>query len=125
MGSSIDKAVKGAQAALRRADDRAVTYRRPSSGDSIDLKVVKGNTRFQANDVDGLTTDFEVEDFLIDVPALTFDGVKAKPQAGDRVEEGDLVYEVMAPGGSEPAWRFLDASHTTYRIHTKLIDDGS
>ena len=120
--------MRGAQSALRRAAGRRITYRRPSSGggsESVDLTAVKGTSRYNATETDGLTTEVNIEDFLIDVAALRLGGSAVQPKAGDRIEEGGLTYEVMAPGGNEPAWRHLDAGRTTYRIHTKLIDDGA
>ena len=121
----LDQALKGAQSALRRTAGRSVTYRRPSASQSVELTAVKGSTRYQAGDTDGLVTTVNVEDFLVEAAALTLGGSVAQPVAGDRIDEGNLTYEVMAPGGSEPAWRYMDAGRTTLRIHTKLIDDGS
>lgn len=99
---------------------------------SADAVAVPAETRFEQ------PTDFvfvgllRVRDFLIEASAYGFGAGAVEPEPGDYVREtladGSVeVFEVMSPGGREPAWRWSDRGRTTYRVHTKRVatEEGS
>lgn len=59
-------------------------------------------------------------DYLIPAADLVLGGLAVEPARGDRITEGSLVFEVIAPGG-EPAWRWSDPQRTRYRVHCKQV----
>ena len=89
-----------------------VVYRR-IGGNAHTVKAVVGRTVFRSTDVDGIWTRIETRDFIVPRGSLGFE-----PQVGDEIEFLGCTYEVLSPNG-EPAWRWSDAFHTAYRIHTK------
>ncbi|MBQ6140750.1 MAG: hypothetical protein IJI54_05630 [Kiritimatiellae bacterium] len=91
-----------------------VTYK-PLGGRAFAVKAVAGRTVFRSADVDGIWTRMETRDFIVPKELLPLE-----PQVGDEIEFLGYTYEVLAPSG-EPAWRWSDAYHTAYRIHTKDI----
>lgn len=106
-----------------------VTYQRGQ--DSVDVPATTGQTVFRFDDPSsygGATIRYVSRDFIVRVEHLTLDGVRVEPHRGDRVLEtsnGTLyTHEVMPPGGDEPEWRYSDPQRTTYRIHTKLIEES-
>ena len=103
---------------------RTVIYER--GNDSVDLPATAGQTDFNLTDDYGAAIRYVSRDFLITVTDLVINGSVTEPKRGDRIREtvGDVTYvhEVMGPGAFEPDWRYSDPHRTTYRIHTKQID---
>lgn len=91
-----------------------VTYRR--GDESLSVQATIGRTEFDLADESGILQRVESRDFLITVAELEY----GLPRAGDRIVEGERVYEVM-PFGDSPAWRYSDQYGLTLRIHTKAI----
>ena len=83
-----------------------------------------GKTIFKTFDGYGAEIRTESRDFLIPAAAYFPTGVQSEPVRGDQIRETTgatvFIYEVVAPG-SEPHFRYSDASRKTLRIHTKLI----
>ena len=46
-------------------------------------------------------------------------GVLTRPQPGDRITDGALVFEVLPAGDDEPCYRFSGPDRQMLRIHTK------
>jgi len=100
-----------------------VTYQRGI--DSVVVPATIGQTVFRFDSQDGATIRTVSRDFLIRAADLILNGLATEPQRGDRITETDggktFTYEVMSPGGNEPAWRYSDPYRRTLRIHTKGI----
>lgn len=102
---------------------RLVTYSRGVDG--VELLATIGRTEFEQDDGYNLVQRSEARDFIIDAEALEIKGSPVTPAEGDQVrmtrEPGKVdVYEVAA-FGAEPPYRWSDAYHTTYRVHTKHV----
>lgn len=70
---------------------------------------------FELTDSNGVVLQIQTRDYL-----LTASSLNGPPKAGDRILDGERVYEV-SDFGSEPAWRWSDSFRQTYRIHTKEV----
>ncbi|MEM6503895.1 MAG: hypothetical protein AAF711_00360 [Planctomycetota bacterium] len=120
------------QSAAWLADQRdthlssSVTYQR--GGDSVHVPATTGQTVFRFDDAAGGTVRFVSQDFLIRAGDLVINGEAIEPRRGDQIIEtaNGKVYthEVMPFGNDEPEWRYSDPQRTTYRIHTKLIEQS-
>lgn len=108
--------------------DLAVPVRYERGDLGVDLeKVGVGESTFEVSDEQGLLTEVRVRDYFIPAIDLVLPGVGfALPKKGDRIIETIAgkahVYEVLPPGGSEPAWRWMDPAQLHLRVHTKLIE---
>jgi hypothetical protein len=104
-----------------------VTYSRPALG-SVVVQSMRGETVQDLEDESGFLIRAESRDFIIKRNQLRINDTLIEPEEGDEIiEERDgvtLTYEV-ASIGSEPHHRFADPFRLQYRIHTKLISDGS
>lgn len=105
---------------------RPILYSRPSTGsgqvaaDSVTVQATIGKTLFEVDDGTGVFETFESRDYLVTAAALVLGGVAVKPKGGDRIMDGAVVYEVMAPA-KEDVYRSCDPYGTTLRIHTKQV----
>lgn len=83
-----------------------------------------GRTAFRIEESGQSRVEWGDKDFLIPVEILLIDDERIEPQKGDRITEtytepsGTKVYEIMAPFDEQP-WRYSDANHTLFRVHTK------
>ncbi len=105
---------KGAEFLARKRSDLlsvTVLYTR-TDGDSMELSACRGSTLFRSTDKNGVTTYTRSADFIIANPGFI-------PKRGDRIDDGESVYEVLAPNG-EQVYRFSDHTGFSIRIHTKL-----
>lgn len=97
---------------------RDVAYH-PVSGGSATVAASINRTVFEVDRGDGVLEQVESRDFIVAALALA-----AAPVRGDRIVEvaggTTFTYEVMAPGGGQPA-RHADSARTAWRIHTKLV----
>lgn len=89
--------------------------------DSVEVPATVGRTVFELDSGFGLER-VETRDYLIPADSLILAGTTVLPERGDRIQEGDFVYEVMSPARDKPPWRYSDPFRNTLRIHTKLID---
>src|SRR5262245_20265726 len=111
------------QLAVAAAPIGDVGYLPVASGSTpIDItgEVWVGRTVFAKRDAAqrGPAVERSDSDFLIRASALP-----DEPQAGDRISltgAGSGTYELTRIAG-EPAWRWSDPTHTTYRVHTKEV----
>ena len=93
-----------------------VTYAR--GGTTATVSALQGRTVFASVQEGGPRIEFGDRDYLILAADLILFG---EPAIGDRVTDGGEVYEVLTPGTGEPAWRWSDPAHISYRIHTKRV----
>jgi hypothetical protein len=102
---------------------RPVTYVRGDESVEIE-KVGVGRSTFEVTDEQGFLSQVQVRDYFIPSEDLVLAGEEVEPCRGDRIIETiggvEHVYEVLPPGGFEPAWRWMDADQTMLRVHTKL-----
>lgn len=114
-----------ARLAVRRKahQGRTVTYRR--GGNSVEVTASIGQTTFRTVVDYGAQVRTARRDYLVSTVDLVLNSERVLPEAGDRIEEIDgdqtFVYEVMGPGGDEPAWRYSDPYRRVLRIHTKHV----
>ena len=104
-----------AHGTIRAVTGVDVTYQRDT--DSVGLIAVPGMTKFQVTDYRGMVIEHESRDFIVSVDDLSL----FPPQRGDRIQQGNNLYEVMRPDGSDDIWKFSDAARTVVRVHTKFI----
>lgn len=90
-----------------------VTY--SADGTPTVVKATVGRSEFEMVDSNGVVMRVDSRDYLITASQLS-----VEPKAGHRIADGGNVYEV-SEFGSEPAWRWSDPFHQTYRIHTKKV----
>lgn len=113
----------------RRFLTRTVTYQRTIGGvtQSVDVPATVGQTIFRFDSDYGASVRQISRDFLITASDLLLDGQATEPKRGDQIREtaGPVthVYEVMGPGNDEPDWRYSDNERTTFRIHTKHVNE--
>lgn len=104
---------------VQTAAAASVTYAR--GAETATVTAVVGRTVFASNAEGAARVEFGDRDYLI----LAADLVAAnanwtKPAIGDRITDSEgRVFEVVTPDTGEPAWRYSDPQHTTWRIHTK------
>lgn len=83
-----------------------------------------GRTQYEiTDDLGAVRLTWTDQDFLIRPADFQFGGTPADPKRGMKIEKtrgtAVLIYEVMAPGGSQEAK--LDEHGTMWRIHTKFV----
>jgi hypothetical protein len=93
---------------------------------SLEVPAAIGQTTFQTDNGAGAMIESQTRDYLILVQDLSLDdGTIIIPRRGDQILETvagqEQIYEVGAPG-SEPAWRYSDPYHRTYRVHAKQVE---
>jgi|YNPMSStandDraft_1061717.scaffolds.fasta_scaffold33931_3 hypothetical protein len=104
---------------LKTHASRSVRYRRGHT--VLLIQAVVGRTQIELSDELGaVQVQWTDRDFLISAEDLVINGQRSKPQAGDRIEDGNQLYEVLVLAG-EPQWRYCDPYGLTMRIHTKLV----
>lgn len=94
---------------------RTVTYARGAS--SLQIVATVGSTTFEVDD-GTVMQRWESRDYLVRAADLVLAGGPIQPQRGDRITDGGVVYEVLAPAGQD-CWRKSDPYGITLRIHTK------
>ena len=92
-----------------------VTYRRGGSSLSS-IAMTRGASGRQVDQLTGILSWFD-QDWLVPASVLTI----GPPVAGDKIEVGTAIYEVLPPDG-EDCWRWSDQHETIYRIHSKRIE---
>lgn len=126
MGDFLSGGAAWLSAQLRSHAGKPVTYVRGE--DSISLLAVPGNKPMRTMSDFGARVDYTMQDWLIAASDLVIGGVRQYPERKDIIDvvEGAWVrrYEVLSPGGDEPAWRWSDPNNVAMRVHTKLIEEG-
>lgn len=69
----------------------------------------------------GLEVKVAMRDFILPVASIVIDGETIEPRVGDRIVEGEEVFEVLAPDASRPAVELLSGDFE-YLVHTKRIE---
>lgn len=121
----VDRMAQATDRLAARLKSRAstdVTLRR--GVDSATVSARLGQTLFQLSDQFGMITPFESRDFIILAADYDLGAGSVEPAIGDRfdvVQAGKTyTFECLSPGG-EDHWRWADAHHREYRVHTKLV----
>lgn len=123
---ALDHALAATQGVMDALQGDIISYRRREI--TIPLWAVVGESRFDSESTDGLTTQVRTRDWLIRADHLVLAGERVEPAAGDEIMAIELdgsrtVWEVSAPGGMELAWRYSDPARTRLRVHTREIGD--
>lgn len=125
---SQEAAIKASLKSLFRREGKPVTYLRGGDSLSIDL-AVKGELRFQGQDIEGFTNLNQKWDFLIKTEDLQLDSTTFLPEQGDRIQitEGDVTreYRVSAPTAGEDCYRYSDRWFYVLRVHTSYVREVS
>lgn len=79
------------------------------------VKATLGSTNYPAMDTNGMVTEIESRDFIVQVTFLV-----DKPLRGDKIKYNNETYEVMSLPNMDVV-RFSDTFKKKYRIHTKLV----
>ena len=102
----------------RHPGRRTVTYARGE--DSVQLTVIVGQTESTELSPQLEAIVSHLRDYLLtDASSLVLGGVLTRPQPGDRITDGALVFEVLPAGDDEPCYRFSGPDRQMLRIHTK------
>ena len=102
---------------------RWVTYARGPS--SITIRGTKTKSTWSLVGSDGTMFTIETIDWLISSCDLRLDGIPVEPKQDDKIIDGDLTYQVLAPDKSMPHFRYCDAHRITMSIYAKLVKDIS
>jgi hypothetical protein len=76
-----------------------------------------GRSVFETQTQSGFVESWEARDFIVLASSYPF----SEPQRGDRVLDGDGIYEVCSPQGT-PLYHFADSFHNQIRLHTKRVN---
>lgn len=68
----------------------------------------------------GLEVKITMRDFLLPVASVAIDGETIEPRTGDRITEGDEVFEIQPPDERKPSVE-LQAGGYDWLVHTKRI----
>ena len=106
----------------RRHRTVPVVYAR--GADQVELPATVGRSNFTEVNAFGVLEQVVSRDYLVSADDLVLGGAPVTPDRGDMIVEEvnglRHTHEVLAPSG-KPHWRWSDAYHRTYRIHTKLV----
>ncbi len=69
----------------------------------------------------GIEIRVSMRDFILPVATLLIDGDAIEPRTGDRIIEGDEVFEIQPPDLNRPSVE-LQAGEFEYLVHTKKIE---
>lgn len=95
------------------------TYSRAAS--TATILFTKRKTDFQIVDGDSqIPVEGRLDDFVIHAADLIIGGSVVKPQRGDKITLGGIVYEVLNDSEGK-CWRYEDQYNEELRIHTKRI----
>jgi hypothetical protein len=101
-----------------------IIYRRGAA--QVWVEATWGRTEFQVETNGDVRIQHSDRDAIVAWDLLIIDGIRAIPQRGDQFtvvleDHGDNeVFEVLAPGGSEP-WAKCDPEGRMIRIHGKKL----
>jgi hypothetical protein len=69
----------------------------------------------------GIEIKITMRDFVLPVESLLIDGDQIEPRTGDRIQEGDEVFEIQPPDEKTPSVE-LQAGGFEYIVHTKKVE---
>jgi hypothetical protein len=68
----------------------------------------------------GIEIAITMRDFVLPVASVAIDGDEVEPRTGDRIIEGDEVFEIQPPNDTTPSVE-LQAGLFEYIVHTKKV----
>jgi hypothetical protein len=69
----------------------------------------------------GIEIKITMRDFVLPVESLLIDGDQIEPRTGDRIQEGDEVFEIQPPDEKTPSIE-LQAGGFEWIVHTKKVE---
>lgn len=69
----------------------------------------------------GIKVGIGIRDFILPVDSVAIDGDEIEPRTGDRITEGDEVFEIQPPDSNTPSVE-LQAGGYEYLVHTKRVE---
>lgn len=69
----------------------------------------------------GIEIKITMRDFVLPVASLLIDGDAIEPRTGDRITEGDEIFEIQPPDENRPSVE-LQAGGYEYLVHTKKVE---
>lgn len=69
----------------------------------------------------GIEIKITMRDFVLPVATLLIDGDTIEPRTGDRITEGNEVFEIQPPGENMPSCE-LQAGGFEWIVHTKKVE---
>ncbi len=100
----------------------SVVYSRVAN--SVTVSATLGNTSYETSDVNGITVQTKMLDFIVATVDLVLAAAQVLPESGDeiRLVQGSdtLVFEVL-PIGDTKHYRMSDPHGVMLRIHAKQI----
>ncbi len=120
MADVLDTANEWLVDQVLRYRSRTVKYRR--GGSEASVPAVTGRSIFRIDTGYGLFEHVVTQDYLIAVASLRAAGID-EPRVGDRIVDGDAVFEVLSLG-NEPHYK-TDPYLRVHRIHTKRVESTS
>lgn len=69
----------------------------------------------------GIEIKIEMRDFILPVASVAIDGDEVEPRTGDRIQEGDEVFEVQPIDEKRPSVE-LQAGGYEWLVHTKRVE---
>jgi len=69
----------------------------------------------------GIEFKITMRDFVLPVASLLIDADTIEPRTGDRIQEGDEVFEIQPPNENTPSVE-LQAGGFEYIVHTKKVE---
>lgn len=69
----------------------------------------------------GIEVRITMRDFILPVASVAIDGDEIEPRTGDRIMEGDEVFEIQPPDNNTPSVE-LQAGGYEWLVHTKRVE---
>jgi hypothetical protein len=69
----------------------------------------------------GIEIKITMRDFILPVASLVIDGSQVEPRTGNRISEGDEVFEIQPPDEKTPSVE-LQAGGYEWVVHTKRVE---
>lgn len=69
----------------------------------------------------GIEIKITMRDFILPVAAVAIDGDEVEPRTGDRIQEGDEIFEIQPPDDNTPSVE-LQAGGYDWLVHTKRVE---
>lgn len=82
----------------------------------------RNNKVYQALGYDfGIAVSITMRDFYLPAASLVLGELTVAPRTGDRIYEGDMVYEIQPPDDKTPSIELLPGEYE-YLVHTKQVE---
>lgn len=69
----------------------------------------------------GIEIRITMRDFILPVASVAIDGDAVEPRTGDRIQEGDEIFEIVPPDNNTPSVE-LQAGSFEWLVHTKRVE---